>query len=70
MGSQEGLFALDKAFAKARGSSTRQLRDLRAIMITDTTDLREAQQRTGHASEKTTADIYRRIKGEIVGPLR
>ena len=69
-GQRVTIFALDKAFAKARGDATWQLRDLRAKMITDTTDLREAQKRAGHASEKTTADIYRRVKGEIVGPLR
>lgn len=47
-----------------------QFRDLRAKMVTDEEDLRTAQKRAGHKSERTTADVYRRIKGDEVGPLK
>ena len=60
---------LEKRFAKARGKATWQLRDIRAKAITDENDLRTASQRAGHASEQITAEVYRRIKGDLVSPL-
>lgn len=60
---------LEKRFAQARGDATWQLRDIRAKAITDEDDLRTASQRAGHANEKITAEVYRRIKGDLVSPL-
>jgi integrase len=60
---------LEKRFAKARGEATWQLRDIRAKSITDENDLRTASQRAGHANEQITAEVYRRIKGDLVSPL-
>lgn len=60
---------LEKRFAKARGEETWQLRDIRAKAITDEDDLRTASQRAGHANEQITAEVYRRIKGDLVSPL-
>lgn len=60
---------LEKRFAKARGGATWQLRDIRAKAITDEQDLRIASQRAGHANEQITAEVYRRIRGDIVSPL-
>jgi hypothetical protein len=42
---------------------------LRAKAVTDEPDLRTASQRAGHADEKITAEVYRRIKGDLVSPL-
>jgi integrase len=63
------LDKLEKMFAEARGKATWQLRDIRAKSITDEDDLRTASQRAGHANEKITAEVYRRIKGDLVSPL-
>lgn len=63
------LDSLEKKFAKARGAESWQLRDIRAKAITDEPDLRTASQRAGHANEQITAEVYRRIKGDIVSPL-
>lgn len=60
---------LEKRFSKARGDASWQLRDIRAKAITDEPDLRIASQRAGHANEQITAEVYRRIKGDIVSPL-
>jgi len=60
---------LEKRFAKARGKADWQLRDIRAKAVTDEPDLRTASQRAGHADEKITAEVYRRIKGDLVSPL-
>lgn len=68
-GQPVSLDRLEKLFAKARGSSSWQLRDIRAKAITDEPDLRVASQRAGHANEQITAEVYRRIKGDLVSPL-
>lgn len=60
---------LEKRFSTARGAGTWQLRDIRAKAITDENDLRTASQRAGHANEQITAEVYRRIKGDLVSPL-
>jgi integrase len=63
------LDSLEKRFAKARGEADWQLRDIRAKAVTDEDDLRTASQRAGHANEQITAEVYRRIKGDLVSPL-
>lgn len=63
------IWRLDKAFAKIRGGDW-QFRDLRAKTVTDETDLRTASQRAGHADEMITAKVYRRVKGNLVDPLK
>jgi integrase len=68
-GQPVNLDRLEKLFGKARGDSTWQLRDIRAKAITDEPDLRTASQRAGHANEQITAEVYRRIKGDLVSPL-
>lgn len=60
---------LEHRFGKARGKADWQLRDIRAKAVTDEPDLRVASQRAGHADEKITAEVYRRIKGDLVSPL-
>jgi integrase len=59
-----------KRFDEARkaGKQQWQFRDLRPKAATDLDDVREAQQLLGHASESTTAEIYRRRRGEKVRP--
>lgn len=66
------IWKLDHAFAAARKAAGHdwQFRDLRAKAVTDEKDLRTAQRRAGHASEVTTAEIYRRVKGDRVEPLK
>lgn len=61
---------LRAGFARARGDADWQFRDLRAKAATDSGDLKQAQQLLGHASEATTAGVYRRLKGHVVGPLK
>lgn len=56
--------------ARKAAGQTWQLRDLRPKAATDIADLRKAQALLGHASEATTADIYRRRKGEKVAPVK
>ena len=68
-GQPVSLDRLEKLFAKARGKADWQLRDIRAKAITDEDDLRTASQRAGHANEQITAEVYRRIKGDLVSPL-
>lgn len=64
------IFQLYKRFKKAKGSADWQFRDIRAKAVTDETDLRTASQRAMHADEKITAAVYRRVKGEVIGPLK
>lgn len=47
-----------------------QFRDLRAKAATDSPDIKAAQDLLGHATEATTAKVYRRVKGTVVGPLK
>lgn len=47
-----------------------QFRDLRAKAATDSPDIKAAQGLLGHATEATTAKVYRRVKGNVVGPLK
>jgi integrase len=61
---------LQKQHLKARGTMTWQVRDIRKKTGTDVENLRHAQRLLGHASETTTARIYRQVKGEKVKPLR
>lgn len=68
-GQPVSLDKLEKLFGKARGGADWQLRDIRAKAVTDEPDLRTASQRAGHADEKITAEVYRRIKGDLVDGL-
>lgn len=63
------IYGLHRRFKQAKGKADWQFRDLRAKAITDEPDLRVASQRALHADEKITASVYRRIKGDLVGPL-
>jgi integrase len=63
------IYSLNRIFRKAKGKADWQFRDLRAKAVTDEKDLRTASQRAGHADEKITAAVYRRIKGDLVSPL-
>lgn len=67
-GQPEDIYGLNRRFHKAHRSDW-QIRDLRAKAVSDEPDLRTASQRAGHADEKITASVYRRIKGDLVGPL-
>jgi hypothetical protein len=60
---------LNRRFRLAKGKADWQFRDLRAKAVSDEPVLRTASQRAGHADEKITASVYRRIKGELVSPL-
>lgn len=64
------IVQLDKRFTKARGGADWQLRDLRAKVATESSDLKTAQLLLGHRTEVTTARIYRRVRGNMVKPLR
>lgn len=71
-GQQVRGYALQRAFRKAQkdsGTDYWQLRDLRAKSVSDEPDLKKASDRAGHADEKITATVYRRLKGTLVGPL-
>lgn len=61
---------LQKQHLKARGEMTWQIRDIRKKTGTDVEDIRDAQRLLGHASEVTTARVYRTVKGNRVKPLR
>lgn len=67
-GQPVSIYGLNRRFRIANPSDW-QLRDIRAKAVTDEPDLRTASQRAGHADEKITAEVYRRIKGDLVGPL-
>ena len=67
-GQKVSYWAINYAFTKL--GVDWQFRDLRAKMVTDEDDLRTAQKRAGHMSERTTAEVYRRVKGDEVGPLK
>lgn len=60
---------MSKRFAKVRVGNW-QLRDLRAKAATDSPDIKTAQNLLGHRRETTTAAVYRRMKGNVVGPLK
>lgn len=59
-------------FDQARKDSgqTWQFRDLRPKAATDIGNVRDAQELLGHASETTTAGIYRRRRGKTAKPVR
>lgn len=63
------IYGLNRRFRLAKGKADWQFRDLRAKAISDEPNLRTASQRAGHADEKITAAVYRRIKGDLVSPL-
>lgn len=58
------------AFVQAKGTADWQMRDLRAKAATDSPDLATAKGLLGHSTEQTTANVYRRNKGNTVGPLK
>ncbi len=60
---------LAQRFRKLCGADW-QFRDLRAKSATDAGNLNHAQRLLGHRSEATTAAVYRRVKGNIVSPLK
>ena len=64
------IWQLEGRFNKARGTADWQFRDLRAKSVSDEPDLSIASRRAGHANEKTTAEIYRRVKGDTLDPLK
>jgi integrase len=61
-------WAINYAFTKIKVDW--QFRDLRAKAATDSPDIKAAQGLLGHATEATTAKVYRRVKGNVVAPLR
>lgn len=63
------IYGLHRRFVEAKDGADWQFRDLRAKAVTDEPDLRTASQRAGHADEKITAEVYRRVKGDLVSPL-
>lgn len=67
-GQPVNIYGINRRFRDAKGDADWQLRDLRAKAVTDEPDLRTASQRAGHADEKITAEVYRRIKGDLVSP--
>lgn len=68
-GQPVSIYGLNRRFRKAKGAADWQLRDIRAKAVTDEPDLRTASQRAGHADEKITAEVYRRVKGDLVSGL-
>ena len=56
--------------AREKAGEKWQFRDLRAKAATDLDDVKAAQGLLGHRSETTTADIYRRVKGNKVNPVK
>jgi integrase len=56
--------------ARAASGQTWQFRDLRPKAATDIGNVRDAQELLGHASETTTAGIYRRRRGKTAKPVR
>ncbi len=55
--------------ARTASGQTWQFRDLRPKAATDMDDVRAAQELLCHASEATTAEIYRRRRGQKVQPV-
>ena len=47
-----------------------QFRDIRAKSATDAGNIAHAQRLLGHSTEATTAAVYRRVKGNVVSPLK
>lgn len=71
-GQQVKGYTLQRAFRKAQklaGTDYWQIRDIRAKSVSDEPNLKTASDRAGHADEKITATVYRRLKGNLVGPL-
>lgn len=68
-GQRLSTYQLRHRFYKA-GAEDWQFRDLRAKAVTDEEDLRTASRRAGHADEKITASVYRRVKGDSVDSLK
>jgi integrase len=64
------IYQLDDRFQAAKGKADWQFRDLRAKAVSDEPDLRTASQRAMHADEKITASVYRRVRGEVISPLK
>lgn len=64
------IYGLNRRFRLAKGKADWQFRDLRAKAVSDEPDLRTASQRAMHADEKITASVYRRIRGEVMSPLK
>lgn len=64
------IYQLDDRFQAAKGDADWQFRDLRAKAVSDEPDLRTASQRAMHADEKITASVYRRVRGEVIAPLK
>lgn len=56
--------------AREKSGQTWQFRDLRPKAATDMGDVRDAQHLLGHASESTTAEIYRRRRGKTAKPVK
>jgi integrase len=56
--------------ARIASGETWQFRDLRPKAATDIGNVRDAQELLGHASETTTAGIYRRRRGKTAKPVR
>jgi integrase len=65
-------YMLRNRFEEAREAAgeTWQFRDLRPKAATDLDDLRAAKELLGHRSETTTANIYRRVRGNKVKPVK
>lgn len=64
------IYGLNRRFRLAKGKADWQFRDLRAKAVSDEPDLRVASQRAMHADEKITASVYRRVRGEVMSPLK
>lgn len=64
------IYGLNRRFRLAKGKADWQFRDLRAKAVSDEPDLRTASQRAMHADEKITASVYRRVRGEVMSPLK
>lgn len=56
--------------ARTNSGQIWQFRDLRPKAATDVGNIRDAQELLGHASETTTAEIYRRRRGRTAKPVR
>lgn len=67
-GQPVSIYTLNRLFREAKAGADWQLRDIRAKAITDEPELRTASQRAGHADEKITASVYRRVRGDLVSP--
>lgn len=69
-GQRVKFYRLWYALQQAKGTADWRIHDLRAKAATDVTDIRHAQMLLGHRSEKTTAAVYRRVRGSVVKPSR